>query len=326
MTGRQEYESKFDSRIDTVIKRNPDKSYLNGFRYYIDNMAVSSIYNYVKLVNNFMNNTDKKVEDLTIDDYTIYLGKLKRENRTSSHRITAYTALKKFSAYLAASDINNRNPMQYVPRPRFVETSETQEKRKNGFLEKSEIRQMEMNVENGIGSKRAKSYQKKTRERDMAIITIFLNTGMRCSALCNLDVSDVYVNRHSIVVTDKGSKVKEYVLSNNAWETVNAYLNKRRNIETDSDALFVKANGERIGYPGTNKLIKKYTANVEGKHITPHKLRATYGTHLYNATKDIYFVQECMNHNSPKTTSLYIRGEQNHSGKASEIMDNIMND
>jgi integrase len=71
------------------------------------------------------------------------------------------------------------------------------------------------------------------------------------------------------------------------------------------------------------RIVNKYAANIKDKHITPHKLRATYGTHLYNETKDVYFVQNCMGHSSPKTTETYIRGIKNTTKAASDIMKKI---
>ena len=67
-------------------------------------------------------------------------------------------------------------------------------------------------------------------------------------------------------------------------------------------------------------VIKKYADCIPEKNISPHKLRATYGTQLYNKTGDIYFVQECMGHSNPKTTELYVREKKQNTKKASEIM------
>ena len=69
---------------------------------------------------------------------------------------------------------------------------------------------------------------------------------------------------------------------------------------------------------------KKYAFTIKGKNISPHKLRATYGTMLYNKTKDLYFVQKCMKHSSPKTTEIYIRGEGKENAEASEIMSKLL--
>ena len=72
------------------------------------------------------------------------------------------------------------------------------------------------------------------------------------------------------------------------------------------------------------RIVNKYAKDIEGKHITPHKLRATYGTHLYDKTKDVYLVQSCMGHSNPKTTEMYIRGQNNNNRKtAADIMSKI---
>ena len=63
---------------------------------------------------------------------------------------------------------------------------------------------------------------------------------------------------------------------------------------------------------------------INGKNITPHKLRATYGTQLYNKTGDIYFVQQCMGHTNPKTTELYVRERKQNTKRASDIMDKLI--
>ena len=75
---------------------------------------------------------------------------------------------------------------------------------------------------------------------------------------------------------------------------------------------------------GQDTIIYPFTY-IEGKNITPHKLRATYGTQLYNKTGDLYMVQECMGHSSPTTTELYIRGKKNKNAQAAaEIMTKIL--
>lgn len=73
-----------------------------------------------------------------------------------------------------------------------------------------------------------------------------------------------------------------------------------------------------------SRAVNKYSITIKGKHITPHKLRATYGTQLYNITKDIYFVQQCMGHSNPKTTELYVREDNKDRKKASDIMSGLI--
>ena len=89
-------------------------------------------------------------------------------------------------------------------------------------------------------------------------------------------------------------------------------------------ALFITKNGERIKTGDVYYIIKNIAKNVTDKNISPHKLRASYGTQLYNITGDIYFVQDCMGHNSPQTTERYIRGKKENTKRASDIMAKMM--
>ena len=89
-------------------------------------------------------------------------------------------------------------------------------------------------------------------------------------------------------------------------------------------ALFISNRGTRMDQRSIDRVVSKYAQDIEGKHITPHKLRATYGTQLYASTNDLYFVQSCMGHSNPKTTELYIRGQKDSSRKtASDIMSKL---
>lgn len=323
MNGEKTYINGINGKIDRLLEKNSDKGYLKGYRYFLIGMAPSSIYNYISRVNHFMDSTQKEPEDLRLDDYTIYLGEI--ADRTSSYRIVTHTALRKFSLYLKANDINTLDPMQYISRPKAKESIETKEKRVKGFLEKKEIKTIKKNIEFGVGSLRARHIQEKSYERDMAIFMIFLNTGMRCSALCKLDVDNIDKESKSIVVTDKGSKVMRYNLAEETWDCLSEWLYKREYmVDSDEEALFISRSNERMGYRSIYNLVKKYSEGIKGKNITPHKLRATYGTQLYNATKDIKFVQKCMNHSNPQTTMLYIRGDENKTKEASEIMSKLI--
>lgn len=84
-------------------------------------------------------------------------------------------------------------------------------------------------------------------------------------------------------------------------------------------------NREEIVNKCNFRYYKKYACNIKGKTISPHKLRATYGTTLYNATGDIVLVQKNLHHASINTTLLYVRGMEEKAQKESvEIMKNII--
>ena len=100
-----------------------------------------------------------------------------------------------------------------------------------------------------------------------------------------------------------------------------AWIYIRENIvDDDEQALFISNRKKRMDVSSISNVVKKYSKHINNKNITPHKLRATYGTQLYNETRDVLFVQDCMGHSSPKTTQLYIRDRKDNLKKASDIM------
>lgn len=327
MNGNVEYEKKYQRKIDNILASNRN---LYGFYSFIGDKSISTIYNYLLSVSSFLSHTGNKHHgDLNVDDFAGYMMKIQRnkngERTTSSYRITAYSALKKYGKYLVASNQLEKNPMDFIDRPKPIENQSTMEKREIGYLSKKEIPKYVTSVEYGVGSARSRKRQQEWKERDMAIIMIFLNTGIRCSALMKIDIDSINFENKTLTVTDKESYVNCYELSDELLDIIKAWIVKRNEFlkGENVDALFISNRKTRMDQASIYRIVNKYASNIKGKHITPHKLRATYGTQLYEVTKDIYFVQECMKHSNPKTTELYIRGNKNQTKKASDIMKNI---
>lgn len=323
MKGNIEYEIKYQNKIDGLLAEEPR---LCGFYSFIGDKSISTIYNYLLHVNGFLKFTNKDTNKLNIDDFSGYMMRIQKnqkgEKSTSSYRIAVYSALKKYGKYLKISNQLTDNPMNYIDRPKPIETQKTIEKREIGYLTKEEIPQYILTVEDGVGTTKMKSQQKTWKERDIAIILLFLNTGIRSSALMKIDVDDIDFVNNILIVTDKESLVSKYELSDELIEVINSWMVKREEIlqGKNVDALFISNRKQRIGFRSVYTIVNKYDKNILGKHITPHKLRATYGTQLYEETGDVYFVQKCMHHKNPKTTELYIRGHNNQTKIASEIM------
>lgn len=320
MNGREERELQLERKIKTVINQNGDKPYLIGYYHYLNDMAKSSIYTYIKYVVNFMKWCNKKnVKDITMDDYTSYLFSLKRT--TSAYQIAVYSALKKFSAYLKANGTNPNDGMQYIKRPKAIESQKTKDRREKAYLKEGEIEQYISNVKKG--SRKKYKNNPTWQSRDTLIVLLFLNTGMRASALCAVNVEDINFDEQELYVTDKGSKVIKYYLPDALMPYLTDWIEKRAIFlnGVEEDALFISNRKDRMQYITLYHIIRQYASDIEGKIISPHKLRATYGTTLYEETHDIVFVQKAMNHNSSHTTELYIRGKNDSSKvKAAGIM------
>ncbi|MBE7091681.1 MAG: integrase [Clostridiales bacterium] len=173
-------------------------------------------------------------------------------------------------------------------------------------LDVDEIVKLLDEIESGDGlSEKQKHFHALTKKRDLALITLFLGTGIRISECIGLNVDDVDFRNLSIRVTRKGGNQSVLYLSDEVAEALNDY-NETRHImkgAEDSPAFFLSLQGTRISTRAVQNLVKKYSSIITPlKHITPHKLRSTYGTTLYQETGDIYLVADVLGHKDVNTT------------------------
>lgn len=147
-------------------------------------------------------------------------------------------------------------------------------------------------------------------ERDFCIITLFLNCGMRLSELCGINISDIHDNRLKLL--GKGNKERIVYLNNSCLNAINRYLavlNSGEKIKrVDKDALFLNRCGKRIGARSVEMIVEKCLkqAGLDGMGISPHKLRHTAATLLYqDAGVDIRVLKELLGHESLSTTEIY---------------------
>ena len=154
------------------------------------------------------------------------------------------------------------------------------------------------------GQKRV--FWEKNKERDLAIVTLLLGTGIRVSDCVGLDIEDVDFKNNGIKVTRKGGNEMVVYFGPEVEKALKNYLEVRENITPLSGhehALFYSAQKKRIGVQAIENLVKKYAREITTtKKITPHKLRSTYGTALYQETGDIYLVADVLGHRDVNTT------------------------
>lgn len=151
-----------------------------------------------------------------------------------------------------------------------------------------------------------KTYAGKTRLRDLAIVTTLLGTGIRVSELVGLDIPDIDFKNQAFKVHRKGGKEQNIYFGDEVCTALLDYLEERENVTAEpgsGNALFLSLQKKRIGVRAVENLVKKYASTVAPlKPITPHKLRSTYGTNLYNETGDIYLVADVLGHSDVNTT------------------------
>ena len=159
-------------------------------------------------------------------------------------------------------------------------------------------------------SKRALSSFRKNKERDLAIIALLLASGVRLSEAVNLDLKDVNLNRMIIEVTRKGGKQDSVNVAGFAKPYLENYITIRRGRykaeKTDLAFFLSEYRGvpNRMDASSIEKMVAKYSQDFKIR-VTPHKLRHTLATRLYDATKSQVLVSHQLGHASTQVTDLY---------------------
>jgi integrase/recombinase XerC len=155
-------------------------------------------------------------------------------------------------------------------------------------------------------SERQRYFHSKTKYRDLAILTLFLGTGIRISELVGLNIEDIDFESNAFTVIRKGGNSSILYFSDEVALALKKYLEQRLNLEEvpkEERALFLSIQNKRISVRAVQNLVVKYARIVSPlKKITPHKLRSTFGTELYRATGDIYIVADVLGHSDVNTT------------------------
>lgn len=239
-----------------------------------------------------------------LSSYTID-GKVYKCGQSSKQRKLA--SLRAFFKFLYRKNYVNENITQKVDTPKVHEQPIR-------YLDANEIAELLDLAETGSAlSPRQKTFQQKTKIRDVALLTLFLGTGIRISECVGLDKTDIDLDNNAFSVTRKGGAKSVLYFSDEVANALQNYLSWLDNeIEentdfaqkiSDKNALFLSLRGTRITVRAVELLVEKYCSIVSPlKKITPHKLRSTFGTTLYRETQDIYVVADVLGHKDVNTT------------------------
>lgn len=186
-------------------------------------------------------------------------------------------------------------------------------------MDASEVSNMLNTVKNSnMSSARQKKFCEKSQFRDTAIITLLLNTGIRVSECVGLDLDDLNFKANTLSIVRKGGKSSTLYFNDAVATALKEYIEFERTPmmtdRPDEKALFLSNRKLRLCVKAVENIVKKFAKeSVAGKHITPHKLRSTYGTALYQATGDIRLVADVLGHEDINTTAKhYAAIEESH--------------
>ena len=166
-------------------------------------------------------------------------------------------------------------------------------------------------VESGYGlTPKEYSFAQRTKNRDIAIFTLLLYTGIRISECVGLNINDIDLQKRQFKVIRKGGNEQILYFNEKVQEALEKYISTERQeiidkLDTDKapDSLFISLKENRLSARAIQSIVKKYSEiAIPLLHISPHKFRSTFGTNLYNASSDIYLVADVLGHKDVNTT------------------------
>lgn len=241
---------------------------------------------------------------MDIEEYMIYLKCYEKDGVTYTNNENGIkrkmSSIRSLYSYFFKKEMIASNPTVMVNMPKLHEKAIIR-------LEPNEIVSLLNTAEAGTNmTKKQLEAHKLTKTRDVAILTLLLGTGMRVSECVGIDINDISFEECQILIHRKGGKEVILYFGDEVENALKDYMNIRMDMkpaEGSENALFLSLRNSRISVRSVELLVKKYSAlSSTVKHITPHKLRSTYGTRLYEESGDIYLVADVLGHKDVNTT------------------------
>jgi integrase/recombinase XerD len=276
--------------------------------YQVDPFTIKRFFRFIE--NGYERTVQIKVskQDPTTGEYIeewIERKHFRENSRSGKQRKRA--SLRSLFRFLVKTHVLERDPMEEYEDSTLRSRSR---QRVPVFLTKEEALRLIEAIPTYHAKKKNKSW---LEERDLAMILMLLNTGMRVSELINLNLNSIQSDGDTlrVIIIGKGGKERMLKLNNKAVQALQSYLAVRpAPIDPKhQDALFLNKNFGRISRKAVSEMVKKYVrvAKLPPKSasISPHKLRHTLATLLLANGENLRVVQEILGHSSIQTTQIY---------------------
>ena len=235
------------------------------------------------------------LKKIKLSDIHAYLYYLKSNFSSKSATLCRKTSsIRVFFKYLRKCNLIDNNPAQDLESPKL-------EKRLPKYLSLDDSRKLLSTT----------SEETRNKERDFAIITIFLNCGIRLSELVGINIKNIDFSECKLNVIGKGNKERTIYLNKACINAINSYLQVRPHdgVKYDSkDALFLSEQRKRISNRTVQYIVKQelQKSGLDINKYSVHKLRHTAATLMYQyGNVDIRALQELLGHESIATTQIY---------------------
>lgn len=324
MCARNEVDKRNMEFVDRIVE-----SYPIELKRYIYSLASKTTYTkkaYAYYVSCFLdylkNNNDKynykNVKPMDIDDY---MECIRYDNegkeKSSTYRVAQLAAIKGFFKFLKKNGIVKENPCEDTEIPKDNSLKEII------TIDSDDLEIIINNIKNGIGNHKARATQSKWINRDIALITLGISTGLRIGAIVGIDIDDINFDERTIIVTEKGNKQRTVFFGARTAKVLNDWVREREYLVSDNErALFICQGGKRISVRTVQDRFKQISEGT-GKKITPHKMRATCATRLLEKTGNIYLVKDQLGHKNISSTEHYARNSDKARREAANLLDII---
>ena len=318
MSGRYEAEQKINQKINNALSDMP-KIFTDYYYNLIGSgLSYNTAYNYIfhckKFVNATFNNvTPAWYKHCSSSDIAKFMAELRTKNgkRVSDSLLTGtWSALNNLFSWLHVNGYTTKNLMIGIPRPKQKDNPDVK------YLDTSEIKEMLNIIKNNA--------VEKCVNRDLAIIHLMFETGLRKSELISIDISDIDFENKSIRIITKGDKYRTIFVGDNCIELIKSWLVDRDRLYDvgNIDALFVSSENKRLSPRSMNDLVNRYSPN--GKHMTVHSIRHSTAMAVYEKSNDLYLTAEVLGHSNVQTSTRYAKVTEERRKNANSMLDSLL--
>ena len=323
MSGRYETETRFENRAKQKLNELPDVVTEYYYSLVGAGSTFATISNYINYIGAFLSftfgdnckaNFYTQVRPVHINKYISSLRTKTVGGQTKptsdSIRAVQWSALNSFFQFLVP-DYISYNPVAGTKRPKNKDNPNVT------FLTSEEIAKIYDNINN--------SAPQNMLNRDLCLLKLGFNTGLRISAIVNIDLNDINLKDGYITVTEKGDRDYKVLIGENLKQQIELWIKDREKYfgSCDTNALFVSQCKNRISTDAVRKLLTKYSEGATDKNVTPHVMRHSCATTLYEKTGDIYLCAKQLHHRQVTTTQRYAEISEKKQKEATNILDKL---
>lgn len=319
MTGRQENDQKAYANIERKLSLMP--KYVTEWYYHLraSGNTAETCKDFMNKICQFLTYADNgriivrlDPKDITVDVVERFL--VSKSDKSNSYQGNLWTCLNNFLTFMESRG--------YIPE-NYIKTKNIKRNKRQDNIQRPTITKAQLSQI--IRSVSDKSIGDPVKTRDLAILLLFMTTGMRKMALDSIDIDDIDFENGTLTVQDKEKKYHTYQLTQQTIEALQDWIRVRHRLGEycNTDALFISSHGTRLSGTTLTNIVKRRMQEALGVAYSPHKLRSSFITIMLEETGDIYLTCEAVGHSDIRMTQRYDTNVGRGKRKAVEIMGNL---